>query len=192
MDESEEQTLLDEAARALPAEAIALIKAKPREERLALLRALVQVRRRAARRAPPAARRAAPAAAAWRPAPARPRPLRAPARPPFAATCAPVALPPHPLQAVEVEYGPLAPADWAAVRAAPAAWGFKPSDLPDASFDVTQAISLAAYGSGGGGGGGRQLAGVLVATLEPLQRARRQQVRGALKGGVGRGRAAMP
>jgi hypothetical protein len=183
MDESEEQTLLDEAARALPAEAIALIKAKPREERLALLRALVQVRRRAARRAPPAARRAAPA---------RPRPLRAPARPPFAATCAPVALPPHPLQAVEVEYGPLAPADWAAVRAAPAAWGFKPSDLPDASFDVTQAISLAAYGSGGGGGGGRQLAGVLVATLEPLQRARRQQVRGALKGGVGRGRAAMP
>ncbi|KAI8475987.1 MAG: hypothetical protein J3K34DRAFT_477150 [Monoraphidium minutum] len=78
-------------------------------------------------------------------------------------------------QAVEVEYGQLEPSEWAAVRRDPERFGFKPTDLPEGA-DPAQCVALAARG--GGAAGGRRLCGFLLATLEPLQRARREQARG--------------
>ncbi len=93
-----------------------------------------------------------------------------------------------------VEFGQLAPADWSDIRSDPERYGFKAADVPT-DLDVTQAISLAARsgagssedagGSSGGSSGGKRLCGFLVATLEPMQRARRQQVGGSGPDGAG-------
>lgn len=82
--------------------------------------------------------------------------------------------PPQTTKAVDVEYGQLTKSDWAAIRRDPERYGFKSSDLPD-DVDVEQCIALAA--SSRTDDGSRRLCAFLVATLEPMQRARRQQVR---------------
>ncbi|GBF95344.1 hypothetical protein Rsub_07772 [Raphidocelis subcapitata] len=76
------------------------------------------------------------------------------------------------VQAVEIEYGQLAAAEWAAVRGDPERYGFKAADVP-AAADPSRAVALAARARRGAAG--RHLCGVLLATSEPLGGAARRQ-----------------